>query len=501
MILVTVSLLVILVATFWLYNKHKFSYWAKRGVLSPPTIPFFGHLTEMVSTKRGRWVYDNEIYRDYNKNGLIGTYNFYSPILYVCDPEMIKNIFIKDFDHFTDRRVFKSPCKRDQCMNDMLSNENGEKWKTLRSIVSPTFTSGKMKNMFHLVCDKADALVAFSLAEAAKKSSVDMKFNFGRYTMDTIASCAFGLECNSLVEEDPEFPRKAIPFFDFGIRRMVIFILFAIVPKLCKILGMHLSPKEADFFISVCEETLASRRKGMKRGDFLDLLLDAQADESSTDPSKKQVLDDNSIIAQSILFIIAGYDTTATTLAFAAYQLAKNPEAQHRLRQELQDVVEQYGGITYQGIMESKYLEGVILETLRIYPPAPMLERQCTKEYIIPGTNVTVGKGQYIQVPVWPIHHDEKYWPEPEAFRPERFLPENKKNLTNYTHIPFGLGPRNCIAMRFAQMEAKVGISKLVLAADLKLPPGKEEVVLSTGAGLLKPEKELYLLLEPLNEE
>ncbi|XP_064107333.1 cytochrome P450 9e2-like [Macrobrachium nipponense] len=501
MVLVTLSLLVILVATFWLYNKHKFSYWAKRGVLSPPTIPLLGHMTETFSTKRGKWVFDNEVYRDYNKNGLAGIYTFYSPILYVSDPEMIKSIFIKDFDHFTDRRVIQSPCEKDKFMNDMLSNVNGEKWKILRTIMSPTFTSGKMKNMFHLVCDKADALVAFSLAEASKKSLVDMKFNFGRYTMDTIASCAFGLECNSLVEEDPEFPRKVLPFFDMGIRRMAKFIIFMMAPKFFKMLGIYLSLEETEFFKSVCKETLASRRKGLKRGDFLDLLLEAQAEEGLTDPSKKQDFDDDTIIAQSILFIIAGYDTTATTLAFASYLLAKNPEAQQRLRQELQDIVEQYDGITYQGIMESKYLDGIISETLRLYPPAPWLERKCSKDYLIPGTNVTVNKGQYVQVPVWAIHHDEKYWPEPEAFRPERFLPENKKNVTNYTYIPFGLGPRNCIAMRFAQMEAKVGIAKLVLAADLKIPPGKEELVLSTGGFLLKPAKELFLLLEPLNEE
>ncbi|XP_064107332.1 cytochrome P450 9e2-like [Macrobrachium nipponense] len=414
---------------------------------------------------------------------------------------MIKNIFIKDFDHFTDRRIFKSHSERDKVMNDMLSNENGEKWKSLRSIMSPTFTSGKMKNMFHLVCDKADALVAFSLAEASKKSLVDIKFNFGRYTMDTIASCAFGLECNSLVEEDPEFPKKVIPFFEAGIIRLTKVIINSMAPKLSQILGLHLAPKETEFFKSVCEETLASRRKGMKRGDFLDLLLEAQAEEGLSDPSKKQVLDDDTIIAQGLLFLIAGYDTTSTTLAFASYLLAKNPEAQQRLRQELQDIVEQYDGITYQGIMESKYLEGIILETMRLYPPIPVLERKCTEYYLIPGTNVTVNKGQYIQVPIWAIHHDEKYWPEPEAFRPERFLPENKKNLTNYTHLPFGLGPRNCIAMRFAQMEAKVAIAKLVLAADLKIPPGKEELVLSTGGFLLKPAKELFLLLEPLNEE
>ncbi|XP_068240579.1 cytochrome P450 3A19-like [Palaemon carinicauda] len=141
-----------------------------------------------------------------------------------------------------------------------------------------------------------------------------------------------------------------------------------------------------------------------------------------------------------------------------------------------------------------------LTETLRKYPPAPMLERICSKDYRIPGTDLTVPKALSVQVPVYAIHHDEKFWPEPEVFKPERFLPENKNDLTNYTYMPFGLGPRNCLAMRFAQMEAKVALAKLVLAAELTLAPGHEELVLSTGFALLKPQK-VNLVLNPLNEE
>ncbi|XP_068240582.1 uncharacterized protein [Palaemon carinicauda] len=366
MVMVTVSLLVLLVVSLWLYSRHKFSYWAKRGILTPPITPIIGHIDRIGSSKQGRWMFDVEVYQKYSRNGLAGGYTFFSPYLYVCEPEMIRSIFIKDFDHFTDRRVFKSQSKNDQCMNEMLSNENGEQWKKLRSIVSPTFSSGKMKNLFHLVCEKADALVAFSLAESTKKPFVNMKLNFGRFTIDTIASCAFGLECNSLVDENAEFPKKADPFFDFGFSRLLIFIMLGIAPKLMSKLGINMFPKETQFFKNVVEETLAARRKGIKRGDFLDLLLEAQSGEDLSDPSKKQVLKDETIIAQCVLFIIAGYDTTATTLAFAAYELAKNPDKQQLLREEVQDAISQNNGMTYQAIMESKYLEACISEMLMV---------------------------------------------------------------------------------------------------------------------------------------
>ncbi|MDK2413634.1 cytochrome P450, partial [Aphanizomenon sp. 202] len=84
----------------------------------------------------------------------------------------------------------------------------------------------------------------------------------------------------------------------------------------------------------------------------------------------------------------AGYDTTASTLAFASILLAKHPEIQQRLRQEMSEMVEEHGDITYQGIMEAKYLDACVMETLRLYPPGLFLERKCIKEYKIPGTDV-----------------------------------------------------------------------------------------------------------------
>lgn len=217
-----------------------------------------------------------------------GLYEWFTHVLMMWDPELIKHVFVKDFNHFTDQRDFtglKTGSKRDEMVLEMLSLKNGAEWKSLRAIMTPTFTSGKIKRMFPLVCDKADALVSCSMKQAAENSYVDMKNNFERFTMDTIASCAFGIECNSLLDKNAEFPRKAEIVFKISVKTVLKIILCKILPRLFKFTGLSINPPETDFFIDVVEQTIADREAGKKRGDFLDLLLEAR--DQSDNPSSK----------------------------------------------------------------------------------------------------------------------------------------------------------------------------------------------------------------------
>ncbi|XP_027231239.1 cytochrome P450 3A41 isoform X2 [Penaeus vannamei] len=510
MIGVTWMLVGAVLVLLWAYSRWKHRFWESKGVPTPPVVPFIGHMHNLLHPDK-KTNFEGEAYYKHGGSKLCGFYFFHEPLLLVGDPEITSHIYVKDFDHFMDRRSFNMSSEKDRVMANMLTMKTGEEWKKLRSVMSPTFTSGKMKGMFPLVCKKADELVSFCLKEARTKPFVDMKYNFGRFTMDTIASCAFGIECNSLVDEKPEFAEQVESFFKITPGMIWRLLITSLFPKLGKMLNMRLSVPAVDFFADVARETMRARRSGNKRGDFLDLLLEAEVStgdaEGTTalqdDKSSKsqQPLDELTIISQSVLFLAAGYDTTASTLAFASFLLAKHPEIQHRLRQELSEMVEEHGDITYQGIMEAKYLDACLMETLRLYPPTVLLERKCIKEYKIPGTDVTISPGLMVICPVYHIHRDPKYWPEPEEFRPERFLPENKANITHLTHIPFGIGPRNCIAMRFALMETKVGLAKMLLASDVKLAPGHEEIKTDFGLGLLRPKDGVNLLLTPLKEE
>ncbi|XP_069950345.1 cytochrome P450 6k1-like [Cherax quadricarinatus] len=258
----------------WLYSRWRHNYWSSHGILCPPYLPFLGHIHKRISLFQSRWDYLDEVYYKYGGSTMSGLYDMFHPVLMIGDPELLKHILVKDFDHFVDRRLFMA--EDGSLINEMLSNKTGDEWRALRAVMTPTFTSGKMRSMFPLICDKADSLVSFTLKEASQKPYVDMKVNFGRFTMDTIASCAFGIECNSFTSEVPEFAKLAKTFFDFSLIRLIKFTFLNMYPKICNAIGIKIEPFSVKFFISVVEETIAARKAGQKRGDYLDLLLAAR---------------------------------------------------------------------------------------------------------------------------------------------------------------------------------------------------------------------------------
>ncbi|XP_069946204.1 cytochrome P450 9e2-like isoform X2 [Cherax quadricarinatus] len=493
----------------WAYSRWRHSYWSSRGVSTPPYLPFLGHIHKILSLSQSRWHYFDEVYHKYGGSTFSGLYELFHPVLMIGDPDLLKNILVKDFDHFVDRRKFLS--EEGSISNEMLINLTGDEWKTLRGIMSPTFTSGKMRSMFPLMCEKADALVSFSLKEAANKPFVDMKVNFGRFAMDTIASCAFGIECNSFKSEVPEFSKYADMFFNFSFLTIIKFTLFNMFPTIGNALRIKIDSPCTKFFSNVVEETIAARNAGQRRGDYLDLLLDARADvnhpiitDTSIVPHNQSTTTQGQTAQETIITdtSIVPHNQSTTTQDRTAQEtiITDTSTVPHNQSTTTQDrtAQETISHDSFVTNVNSIPVNHSKQETLRLYPPSTFEERQCTKTYKIPGTEVTLHPGDVVTYPLWSLHHDPRYWPEPEEFQPDRFLPENKPNITSFTHIPFGMGPRNCIGMRFALMEAKVALAKLLLAAEIHLD--KNHTELKTGKSLLvlRPDEGVNLVITPI---
>lgn len=221
-----------------------------------------------------------QVYKKHRGSKFIGFYELMKPTLMVLDKEVIKAVLIKDFDHFVDRRNMTLTSDEDKVMNKFLTNVTGDHWKGIRSVLSPSFTSGRMKGMFPLVEKKADDLVKHLHRKLQTNSSVPLRKSFGSYTLEVISSCAFGMETNSLEDSDTIFLRKVDALFKLTTKRLLKLLPFMFFPWLLKILKVSLSQPELHFFSQVVTETIKQREEeGRRREDFLDIMMDAKKEE------------------------------------------------------------------------------------------------------------------------------------------------------------------------------------------------------------------------------
>lgn len=171
---------------------------------------------------------------------------------------------------------------------------------------------------------------------------------------------------------------------------------------------------------------------------------------------------DQDIIDEVNTFMFAGHDTTSVGICWALYMIGRHPEVQEKLYEEMQQVFgdDKTRIPTYKELNDMKYLERVIKETLRIRPSVPNISRKLSEDIEMNGYKLPAGS--YVTLFIYFMHHDERYFPNPEKFDPDRFLPENMENRPSYAFVPFSAGPRNCIGQRFALLEEKALISTIV---------------------------------------
>ncbi len=180
-------------------------------------------------------------------------------------------------------------------------------------------------------------------------------------------------------------------------------------------------------------------------------------------------MDDVQIRDELMTFMIAGHDTTSNLLAWALYLLSKHPDIRRRLEEEVDAVVA--GEVpTFEEVAELDFLEQVIDETLRLYPPAWTIEREPIEDDVIDGYHVPAGS--VVAVGPYFVHHNKRVWDNPEGFDPDRFAPDAGRPEQRYAHFPFGGGPRMCVGADFAILEAKLILAAITRRFRLDLEPG-----------------------------
>ncbi|CAH0723090.1 unnamed protein product, partial [Brenthis ino] len=422
------------------------------------------------------------------------------PFLMIFDPELIKAVTISDSDHFIDRTSIET--NEPRYLSRSLLNLKGSEWKAVRSLITPTFSSARIKNMFPLVQHCCNQLV--ELLTGLEKSDIELKKITGHFTLEVTGVTAFGISTDSLKDKNAEFFKIAENFIYRSIpKRMFFFFIFLFMPAMFKYINISFWNYESTKkLVKILQNTKVERMtQGSKRSDFLQLLLDIATREkkeiNSTDASK-QYLDDDTLDAQALLFLLAGFETSSTLLSFAFYTMAVRPDIQDKLRAHIEEVTNGQN-LSYDHLAQLDYLEAVILETLRMYPPFGRVDRICTKPYDVPGSSLHLRVGEMVGIPVYGIHMDPDIYPEPREFRPERFMREEKKERPSHLFLAFGAGPRNCIGSRFAMVVAKTAIVTIIKNFKFtRCPKTEYPVKLHKTSFLLKPANGLWVHVEKI---
>uniref|UniRef100_A0A2A4J6C1 unspecific monooxygenase n=1 Tax=Heliothis virescens TaxID=7102 RepID=A0A2A4J6C1_HELVI len=299
-------------------------------------------------------------------------------------------------------------------------------------------------------------------------SVVDSEKLVGGYTADAIVPCAFGLKSNVMYHEDDPFAVALHAFYEMSLFNIFEKTMRQFWPAFVLFFRMRIIPKKThDFFYNIVTSVLRAREEGVqeKRGDFIDMMMALRNDETNNN-CKKDLEDveitDMVISANAFIIFLGGFETTSSTLAFLFLELAANQEVQEKLRSEILEVLARHDGrISYELLQELEYMEMVIQETLRLYPPFPSIQRMCTKDYVIPDTSIVVERGTIVLFPTLGIQRDEQYFENASAFIPERWS-EGAPQPPPGVYMPFGDGPRYCIGKRFAMIQMKCCLVRLL---------------------------------------
>jgi len=266
-------LLTCVLAVVYIYFKWSFTYWKKRNVPYIEPIFPFGNFIDMVLTRRPTGDICADIYNKLEGHNFGGTYIFTSPRLVVIGPDLIKDVLVKDFSTFHDRGVYIN--EEVEPLTGHLFSLTGMKWRNLRFKLTPTFTSGKLKMMFQKLVDCGKGLQTCLEKVAETGDVIEIKDILARFSTDVISSCAFGIECNCLKNEDAEFRRWGRKIFEPSFKRRFIRILSSIAPVVLDVLKISSFDSDVSkYFRNMVQETVEYREKNnVKRNDFLQLLI------------------------------------------------------------------------------------------------------------------------------------------------------------------------------------------------------------------------------------
>ncbi|XP_070494929.1 probable cytochrome P450 4ac3 [Chironomus tepperi] len=355
-----------------------------------------------------------------------------------------------------------------------LLTSEGTKWHQRRRMLTPAFHFNILKEFCEIFKEESEKLIQQLKPLSGKE--IDIIPISTQFTLNTVCESAMGIKLSDLGNDGKIYRNNIYEIGSLLVSRMTkpwlfsdfAYSLFGTKKRLDEILKpIHeftqsiINKRRIDFLTkrnTIEEESKPEDeneniylRSKKKRAAMMDTLLQAQSE---------GLIDDEGIIEETDTFTFEGHDTTSAGMTFTLLLLAHNQDVQEKLFQEIQEVTADRDELTMDDLNKMNYMERVLKESLRVYPPVPYISRTITEDFEHDGA--LYPKGSYVQILIYDIHRDPEYFPDPERFDPDRFLPENCENRHNYAFVGFSAGMRNCIGQRFAMLELKIMLAHVI---------------------------------------
>ncbi|CAK1547097.1 unnamed protein product [Leptosia nina] len=393
----------------------------------------------------------------------VGIYLGLQPGLVVQSPDLARKVIV-DSDSFPDRFTY-SGSNGDPIGSLNMFVCKGKMRKHIQQVYSPIFTTVRLKKLTQLMTvNGKDLTDKIQRDFVDDKKRVNLKELMIMYVSDTLAFSVFGIRLSVLKGEDSPLWQitKHITKCNF-MRGFEISSIF-FIPSLAKILRMKFfSGPATDFLEKVFWSVVKIRQETGEINDsdlvdYFHKLIDKFTANGYEDNTSK-----NLMLAQIGAFIMAASETSTVALTYCLFELAYHQEEQEILYNEIEEALRKSGKdiLEYNEFLELKYLTAVINETLRKSVPMQHLDRVAIKDYQLTD-KITVEKGTPVFINVAALHHDERYFPEPNEWRPERFLTSSEYDNLHYSFLPFGDGHRACTGKRYGMLQLKIALSQII---------------------------------------
>jgi len=343
-----------------------------------------------------------------------------------------------------------------------LVTAEGDEWRLQRRTIAPLFTPRHVASFFPAMVEAAERLVRRWQRRPAGRV-VDASLEMTRVTLDVLERTIF----TQGVSKDPDALGRAITRYFNSLGRVDPLDIFGFPDWIPRIGRLRARPS-IRFFEETVNALIDARKQLLARGeqaprDLLTLLLEA------ADPETGKGLSDIDVRTNIVTFIGAGHETTANALSWSLYLLSQDERARAHVEREVDEVLEE-GALEPHHLDKLVYTRAVIDEAIRLYPPAPYMSRAAIDDDRI--GELEIPAGSMVAIVPYLLHRHRRLWDEPDAFRPERFLPENRGRIDRFAYLPFGAGPRVCIGASFSLQEAVIVLATIARSVRLDLVDG-----------------------------